>query len=442
MVSKNKFRKLSLFATALTGLAILPGCSGSASSGSGQTNTTSSNGPVQITFWYGIGGELGQDVQKMVNEFNSSHPGVHVTATYQGSYSGGGPEQQKLIAAIRAGDPPDIAQVEVHSTSIFAAAGRLMNLNSLMQSSQVDNPSNFLQGMLISAQYNGSYYGVPFNRSVPVLYYNKDMFAKAHIANPPATWNDLAKDAQTLTNGSGSTKVFGFEPLVDWWPWEAAVWSGGGDVLSSDLTKATFNTAEATHILQLEQNLVKSGYASVQTGPQYWEETTQAFIHGQTAMDIDSIGDAGEVTQGVGNKFNWGTAMLPADATRAVPPGGGNIAIISGTAPSKVKAAWSFIEWWTGTPQTIQWSEMTGYMPVQQSVLTDSGYQAYLAQHPQNKTALMELKYQHAAPPSPVYLGILQNVQKGLEGIFDLGQPVGDTMNQTADQANKLLSGQ
>src|SRR6056297_1851224 len=101
---------------ALCSLVVLSGCgsSGGATGNSGNTSQTS-GGKVNISFWYGLGGSLSKDVQKMVKQFNTSHPNIHVTATYQGSYSGGGPEQQKLLAAIKAGDPPDLAQVEVHS---------------------------------------------------------------------------------------------------------------------------------------------------------------------------------------------------------------------------------------------------------------------------------------------------------------------------------------
>lgn len=397
--------------------------------------------PVQISFWYGLGGSLGQVVQGMVSKFNATHPGIHITATYQGSYSGGGPEQQKLIASIKAGDPPNVAQMEVHSMPVFAAAGRLLPLGSLMMKSAVDKPSNFLPGMLASTQYKGTYYGVPFNRSVPLLMYNETMFQKAGIKTPPNTWAQVVADAKRLTHGSGKSKIYGFEPLVDWWPWEAAVWSGGGQILSPNLSQAVFATPAATRVLTMEQNLVKEGYATVQTGPQYWTLTTQAFIHGQVAMDIDSAASIGEVDQGIAGKFAWGTAMFPMDVTRAVPPGGGDAVIMQGTPANKVAAAWTFIQWWTAPAQTIQWSEMTGYVPVQKSALSDPAFKAYLKAHPQHVTALNELQYQHAAPASGQYLAVVQYVQKALEGVFDLGQPVMATMKTAEQQANSQLSG-
>lgn len=417
--------------------------SGGNSAGNGNTSgnspSTTSSAPVEITFWYGLGTTLSDDVQKMVKEFNASHPNVHVTATYQGSYSGGGPEQQKLLAALKAGNPPTVAQIEVHAMPVFASTNKLMDLTGFLNSSSVDKPSNFLDGMLVSTQFNGKYYGVPLNRSVPVFYYNKTLFQQAGIAGPPTTWDEVAADAKKLTSGSGSSKVYGYGPLVDWWPWEYSVWSSGGHILSSDRTKATFDSTQSTHILSVWQQLVKNGYGLVETGPHYWDLMTQDFIHGKIAMDIDSIGDAGEVDTGVGSKFQWGTALLPRDATLAVPPGGGDMAILAGNSPEKVKAAETFIEWWTSPQHAAEWSEMTGYLPVQKAAVTDPTYQDYLKKHPQYKTALDELQYQHPAPSTPNYLAVVQYVQQALQGVLDEGKPVDKTMNEAAQQADSAL---
>ena len=434
----NISKKLGGISLASLTLLALAGC-GTNGNVSSNNSTSGSNQPVQVTFWYGLGGALGKDVQAMVDKFNATHPGIHIVATYQGSYSGGGAEQQKLLAAFRAGNQPDIAQIEVHSMPVFASTGKLLDVSQMMAQSAVDNPQNFLAGMLVSTQYNGKYYGVPFNRSVPVMYYNKTLFKQAGISSPPQTMTQLTTDAKKLTHGSGATKVYGFEPLVDWWPWEYSVWSGGGQILSSDLSKTTFASASATRVLSSEQSLVKGGYATVESGPQYWTLMEEDFIHGKVGMMFDSIGSAAFVKKGVGSQFEWGTALLPSDQTLAVPPGGGNVAIMSGIPQAEQQAAWKFIQWWTSPQQTMTWSEMTGYLPVQKAAVQDNSYQQYLGANPQFKTALEELKYQHPAPASSQYLAVLQYVQKALEGIFDEGKPVSGTMQAAQTQADSVL---
>lgn len=453
---------LSVGLFALTAV-IVSGCGTAASSGSNatgaaseKTSTTSSANAnsntsnasttgtskanvVDISFWYGISNTLSDDVQKMVKQFNASHPGIHVTATFQGSYSGGGPEQQKLLAAIKAGNPPDLAQIEVNSMPVFASTGKLMDLTNFMKNSSVDKPSNFIDGMLVSTQLHGKTYGVPLNRSVPVMFYNKTLFKKAGIANPPKTWDDLAVDAHKLTAGSGASKVYGYGPLVDWWPFESMVWSSGSQLMNSSLTKATFNTASADRVLQLQQDLVKNGDALVESGKNYWDLMTQDFIKGKVAIDIDSIGDAAEVQNGVKTKFDWGTAFMPSDKSLYVPPGGGDMAVMAGIPAKSAKASETFIEWWTSPKQAAEWAELTGYLPVVKGALNDSGYQKYLKQHPQFQTAISELKYQKAAPASPDFLKVMQVAMQGMQGVFDEKKPVAATMQSAQSQANSLI---
>ncbi|MCL6454596.1 MAG: ABC transporter substrate-binding protein [Alicyclobacillus sp.] len=426
--------------------ALLAGCGASSAPPSTQSQATGntdpgSNKPVTVTFWYGIGGQLSQQIQQMVQQFNRTHPGIHVVATYQGSYSGGGAEQQKLLAALKAGDPPDIAQIEVHSMPLFASSGKLADITSLMNQSASDRPTNFLQGMLASTQFHGHSYGLPFNRSVPVFYYNKALFASAGISSPPATWGQLTQDAAKLTRGSGDNKVYGFEPLVDWWPWEYEVMSSGGTILSSDGQSATFGQANAVGILEAESKLVQSGDAMVESGPNYWDLMISDFAHGKVAMDIDSIGSAGEIASEINHKFQWGTAILPTYQGHKleVPPGGGDIAMMSGIPEQQQKAAWTFMQWWTSPAQDATWSMMTGYLPTQTATVNLASYQAFLKKNPQYQVALSELKYQVSPPASPDYLTVVQDVQQGLQAIFDEGKPVSSTMQQVAGQVDHDL---
>jgi sn-glycerol 3-phosphate transport system substrate-binding protein len=112
---------------------------------------------------------------------------------------------------------------------------------------------------------------------------------------------------------------------------------------------------------------------------------------------------------------------------------------MQGASQDQIKAAETFIEWWTAPQQSAKWAEMTGYLPVQKAAVSDPSYQDYLKKNPQFKTALDELQFQHAAPASPNYLGVLQNVQQALQGIFDEGQPVDQTMKNAVNQANSAL---
>ena len=401
--------------------------------------------PVQVTFWYGIGGALGKVLQTMVTQFNASHPGIKVVAQFQGSYSGGGPEQQKLLQAIASGAVPDIAQMEVNSIGQFAASGALLPLDSLMKGSAVDSPTSFLPGMLLSGRFNGAQDGLPFNRSVPVLYYNSAMFAAAGIAKPPTTWTELGVDAKKLAHGSGSNKVYGFNPLVDWWPWESYTLSSGGAFFNANATQATFASPAALAPLTIQQGLVKGGYAKINTGATYWSQNIEDLAQGRTAMTLGSPADMATLFADAVPAVTkvWRTALLPAMPGHKliVPPGGGNVVIFKSVPKTHINAAWTFMGWFTSPAQQVYWSEHTGYMPVTTAAATSSAYQQFLGTHPNSKIPLQELQFQGAMPLNAHYLTMLQFVQQGLQAVFDTGQSPATAMQQVAMRVNGVLGG-
>lgn len=404
---------------------------------------SSTKKPVVVTFWHGLGGTLGKDLNTLIANFNRSHPGIKVVGTFEGSYTGGGPLQQKLLTSITTDSQPAIAQFEVHSITAFAAAHTLVPLDQFMARTKNYRPSDFMPGMLDSGQYQGHDYAVPFNRSVPVLYYNKAMFKAAHISGPPTTWQQLAVDAQKLTHGSGKTKVYGFDPVVQWWQWESQVLSNGGKIFNANDTKALFDTPRAELGTQIIYNLLKQGYSKAFAGPNGWSDTDQAFSDGYAAMFDGSPADIGSITkQAVPSVLaNWAVAPLPGFAGHKLilPPGGGNIAMFA-KSPNAVRlAAWTFIEWLDAPTQQAWWSEQTGYMPAVKATLSDPSYKAFLAKHPYENVIISALRYQGAMPLNTHYVQIMGYVQEGLSSIMSELQPVDTVMKQVAQRADGVL---
>ncbi len=411
----------------------------------GSSQAAAARKPVTIQFWYGLGGTLEGYVQKMVDRFNASHPGIKVEALYQGSYSGGGPEQQKLLTAIASGSVPAVAQMEANSIAPFAAAGALLPLDSLMKHSSWDQAGDFLHGMLPSGSWKGVQYAIPFNRSVPVLFYNAQMFHKAGIGSPPATWPELAKDAKLLTHGSGKNKVYGFDVLPDWWPWESWTLSSGGKILNAAKNKALFDSAQAVAPMVIQQQLVKEGYAKVYAGSNYWTEDKTDFATGKTAMYPGSPGDIAQLdTQFTPSvRANWRIAFMPTmpGEKLVVPPGGGNAVIFRKAPKAQQQAAWVFMQWFTAPAQQVWWSEHTGYLPVTGAAVDSAAYQKYLKTHPQGRVVIAELKHQGVMPLNTHYVQMLQFVEQGIQGVFDELKPVQATMHGVAQRIDQVMSG-
>ncbi|MDP8952090.1 MAG: extracellular solute-binding protein, partial [Actinomycetota bacterium] len=198
-----------------------------------------SSGAVEITFWHGMSGQLQNVLEEQVEDFNKSQDEVRVVPTSNTDYA---TNQQKLLAAIASDSQPDIAQLEIHAVPQFAASGALAPLDGFMEGSEESKREAFIPGLLNNTQYEGETYGIPFNRSVPILYYNVDMFEQAGISGPPETWEDV--EAYATKVAKPEEQIYGYTPVNEWWFFQCMVWSGGGEMTSEDFKQATFNTPE------------------------------------------------------------------------------------------------------------------------------------------------------------------------------------------------------
>ncbi len=425
--------KIALVLALALMMAVAAGCS--IKPGTDSSQSASSGGAVEITFWHGMSGQLKDVLDQQVAEFNESQDEVKVVATAQGTdYD---TNQQKILAAIASDSPPDIGQIEIHALPKFADSGAVVPLDSFMEKSKEHKRSDFVQGILANTQYEGQTYGIPFNRSVPMLYYNVDMFENAGLSGPPVTWQEVADDARKLANPD--RKIYGYEPVNEWWFFESMVWSNDGDILSPDNKHATFDTAEAQAGLEIWRNLKQDGVLSVTSGTEAWSQTISDFTEGRTAMYTGSAGDMGQIEEG-NPDFEWRAAFVPKFDQYAVPTGGANAAIFS-KDEAKQEAAWKFISWFTSKDQTILWSQKTGYLPVMKSAIDDPKMVKYFEENPNHELPVEQLKYARTAPEIPEYPQILDDIQEGMDQIMYSGKPVAPSLKAAARKADKDLSG-
>lgn len=109
------------------------------------------------------------------------------------------PYKQKLQTALGSPNAPDVfSNWGGGNLKTYVDSGNVVDLGPLF-AAKPRFKSAFLPSVLDGARLDGKYYGVPLQGMQPVsLYYNKDVFAKAGIAVPPATWADLLTDVGKL----------------------------------------------------------------------------------------------------------------------------------------------------------------------------------------------------------------------------------------------------
>ena len=156
---------------------------------------------VKLQFMYpvGVSGDINRIVTGMINDFNASHDKVQVEPIYAGSYDN---TEQKVMTSLGVGEPPATWLPINSALQTFLGMDALADVTELAKADDIYE--DFLPGFLSICESDSKLYGLPFQCSTPVLYYNKELFAKAGINKAPDTWAELMETAKALTIRNGS----------------------------------------------------------------------------------------------------------------------------------------------------------------------------------------------------------------------------------------------
>jgi len=339
-----------------------------------------------VRFWHAMGGPLGRSLDSLVADYNGD--AFEVESVSMGRYQA---LSQKIMAAVAAGGPPDIAQCYEAWTANLIENGSIVPFGKFLSGSNGiadldDFPALFLEG----SRQGGEIWSFPFNKSVRCLYYNKDLFRAAGLDpdTPPRTWAEYREFARKLTrdlDGDGKADQHGLAAQITASMFENLLVQNGGSLLNEDETATAFDSAEGVEALEfLADLLVRDGSALVSQGFEYQNE----FLAGKAAMiEGSSVSLAfmeGKYT------FEMGIAPLPAGKRDTQLVAGTDVVLFAGT-PEREARAWAFVKWFTDTAQTARWSATTGYLPVRRSAMSDPVLAAKLDRYPGLREAYGQL---------------------------------------------------
>ncbi len=388
---------------------------------------------IQVAFWYGLGGALGEVIEEQIAKFNASQDGIEVTGVFQQSYNG---VQEKFQAALVSGDVPEIVQIEIHGTPKFASAGALTPLEPFFENDPDFNFDDLIPATLLNQTWDGALYAMPINRSTPVLYYNTQIFSDLGL-EPPTTWQEFREVAKTITSGEGGEKVYGFCATPSWWYFESMVWSNGGEIMNEEMTEVTFAEAGAAPLQIWLDMIYTDGTARQFVGETSGEQISQAFANSQCGMRFESTAGLAGIRRAVGDNFKISTAFMPhmEGFETAVPTGGAAAGIPAALSDEKKAAAWEFIKWWISPEQTAYWSKSTGYFPVRYTGVEILEAEGHFAANPEFATTIAQLDFAKAAPSTPFWPAISREIQSAMEDSLVNGTQAIDALTKAQENA-------
>ncbi len=336
------------------------------SGGCGQGIDDEQSPVVTLRFWHAMGGPLGEVLNDLISEFNDSHPGIFVKSESMGSYDA---LKQKILASIMARNQPDLAQAYEAWISTLLGGDALVDLGEL-EPDFAGELEDFFPVLVENSLYGGRLMSLPFNKSVPVLYYNKDLFRRAGLdpERPPRTWEEFRGACRVLTRdltGDGKPNQWGFKFTDHATYFECLLVQNGGEIYAPDNQAMLFADDRGAEALGYLVDLVRKDRIADFYLSGYQHQVD--FAAGETAMIVASCVSRTFMQRQL--KFDWGIAPLPARERRASLVYGTNIVIFSRSSPRRRAAAWEFIKWFTSPENSARWALRTGYVPVRRSSL-------------------------------------------------------------------------
>jgi sn-glycerol 3-phosphate transport system substrate-binding protein len=355
---------------------------------------------TEIAWWHAMGGELGQKLEEIAQDFNDSQDEYVVTPVFRGTYA---ETMTSAIAAFRAGEQPHIVQVfEVGTGTMMAAEGAIYPVHQLMADHDKPfNPEDFLEAVVgYYTTPEGEMLSFPFNSSTPILYYNKDTFEAAGLdpEQPPETWAQMEEFSRQIVESGAAPCGF----TTTWITWIhvenfSALHNLPLGTLENGFggfgTELVFNNETlARHWENLaswqEEGLFEYG------GPGPGDDAQPKFFSGECAMFMNS--SAGRAAVLANTDFEVGFGMLPTyDDVEGAPQnsiiGGATLWVLQGHEPEEYAGVAAFFDYLSQPEVQADWHQFSGYLPITHAAYELGQEQGYYGENPGSEIAIEQI---------------------------------------------------
>jgi multiple sugar transport system substrate-binding protein len=369
------------------------------------------------------------------------------------TYNGSNEEQTKLQTAIVSGTGPDIFSLGTTFVPTAQATKGFTTLSDQDWKAVGGKDRFFKQQLTMSGMSPDKLIAVPWVMRPFAMVYNKELFQKAGITDPPTTWTQFVQDAQKMTNPSAG--IYGaemdpsdtFDTWKIWWMFAKQM---GGDYLSQDLKTAQMNTPEAVQATQFWFDWATK-YKIVDPNSMAWKagDAVKAFSNGKVGMQImisptltptlDKSAVAGQYAYAPMPTIPYGMQQRPANGVPASTIVSGDMLAVADYSTVK-DLAFKFINLVTDKPHQLQWTKTFGDLPANVDAANELS-----GQDP--KTAAF-IQAEQGATPTP-FSGIWGPLEVSLAGVASkLANEVATQhydpshIKPLLDQANQQIQGQ
>lgn len=400
--------------------------------------------PVTLTLWHTEpeGSPAAQLLAEMARRFHAHYPWITIEPVYVGGYED---LYRKALAAVRAGDPPDLATAYPAHIARLMASGALVALDSYAEDSDLGlspgEREDFFPGFWqanLYPEFGGQLLSLPYAWQALALYYNATALKAAGIEGPPRTWDEFEHACHAASRGDVTGYAFldSGLTLIGW------LYSRGAEVVDAGGTSATFNAPQGVESLELLLRLLDTRVARRLEG----EGSDRAtFAGGKAVFAMAGTAELGAYAEQIGKAskpFAWGCTMIPqldSANPRTVAWGAG--LCVFRTTEARQQAAWRFVRWFNDTNQVAEWASTLGFAPVRRSAVEQLAASGWLAERPVAKEVYdTVIPYAYPEPPLAEGLAIRRALEDAWLGSVSDVWSTQDALDMAAGRVNEALS--
>ncbi|WP_309075917.1 ABC transporter substrate-binding protein [Paenarthrobacter sp.] len=423
-------------AGATLGAAAMAACAGPSTDGAGTALKTLSpdewskvKPASSISFMSSHPGKSRDTEVKLIEAFQAANPGIKVNLITGGSnYE---EVAQKFQTAQAGSEVPDVVLASDVWWFRYAVSGAILPIDDLLKAVGVST-SDYNPGLIGDYKHSNQQWAVPYARSTPLFYFNKDHFKAAGVPErAPATWEEFAEWAPGIkeanASSSGYQNAYQYPAIAGYagWTLQNVLWGQGGS-WSKEWDITADSEASVAAMQWVQDSIVKHGWAGVSS-----KNAITDLQAGAVSATISSSADLAATLKAAKEaNMRIGVGFLPggsAASTQVCPTGGSGLVIASKTSPERQLAAAKFVTFMTNAQSTMALSSATGYLPVAEAADISS----IVAQTPEFKTVVDQLKVTRTQDFARTFLpGGDQELAKAATKIMNEKADVKSTLTQ------------
>lgn len=398
---------------------------------------------VEVSFYYpiAVGGPLHKVIDQFAADFEAENPNIKVKPIYAGTYQ---ESLVKAMTAAKSGTPPTMAVLL--STDMFTLIdqGAIVPVGDIARGADDKKwLEGFFPAFMMNSRTTGKTWGVPFQRSTIVQYWNKDLFKEAGLdpEKGPANWDQLVEMSRKLTktDASGNVSQWGVKipsSGFPYWMFQGLATANGAVLMNIDGNQTNFDAPPVVEALQYWVDL-SARHKSMPAGVVEWGTTPKDFLEKKAAIIWTTTGNLTNIRTNA--TFPFGVGMLPAKKRPGSPTGGGNIYFFKKSSPEQLQAAVKFAKWLTQPERAAQWSVATGYVAATPAAWETPAMKKYAQEVPAATVARDQLQHSVAELSTHENQRVTKALNDAIQAALTGSKPPAEALKEAQREATRIL---